>query len=238
MIFPPFLGTLQKWTGNRAMDQWVVLANSPLLLDFQQLCSCFLCVWLGIIPSCGQLTWADSGGHLYKMKPDISQWLGVTHQLEKIRRSPESLPIPGCKTPVWWKRRVILPFLGSHKGSKWIFTTLWPRQSPSLEIHGQQACGGWCGDLQSPTLSGSSLPANCRWHWHNAEEQPNSTRLSEEHVTVISNSKGRSTVMKSVQGHPVVPKGLMDHHGQLCTVPRSDNLVSFFPGTHMHFLLI
>lgn len=37
--------------------------------------------------------------------------------------------------------------------------------------------------------------------------------------------------------HSVIPKGFMDHHGQLCTVPRSDSLVCFFPGTNMHFSL-
>lgn len=87
------------------------LANCSLPPDFQQLCSCFLCVWLGIIPffsSCPDLTVV-----VITTGPSLVYLSGLGHTSAATR---DDIMSSGCKISVWWKRRATLPFLDSHSG--------------------------------------------------------------------------------------------------------------------------
>lgn len=179
-----FLLSWGPYRNGQGIGPWInefFLANFSLPPDFQQLCSSFLCFWLGIIPLCGSCPELMVVGIATDQAWHISVVWGTHQQHLEMICSPGSLTIPGHKTPIWRNRRATLPFLASHRGVD-VSSKHYGRGGLHLWRYKGKKFIGEERDLQSPTPSGSALPAYCRWHWHTPKQQPNSTGLSEGHV--------------------------------------------------------
>lgn len=149
------------------------LASCSLPPDFQQLCICFLCgsdVWVGRILFCGS-AWANSCGR--HPRANLAYLCALGHTSEAPRDDIMfSLPASRYTTLFGW--------LYSHKGVD-VSPQHYQCQSLSPERERGEVNNGWGRDLPNPTLSDSSLPANCEGHGHTAKEQCSGTWLSKEY---------------------------------------------------------